>query len=238
MGYVYRHIRLDKNEPFYIGIGSDNSYTRANTKHERNNIWHKIVSKTDYLVEIVFEHNDYEVIKEKEIELILLYGRINLSTGSLSNLTNGGDGMLGFIPSEESRKNQSIRMSGENNPGFGKRYASVTKGMKKPKMVGLLSGEKNPMYNKNHTAKSREKISNALLGKYVGKDNPMWGKVRPEVSLNNKLSKGKKVLDTVTGDIYNCTRDASDFYGIGYSTLKQKLTGYIFNNTNLVRYDG
>lgn len=23
MAYVYRHIRLDKNEPFYIGIGKD-----------------------------------------------------------------------------------------------------------------------------------------------------------------------------------------------------------------------
>jgi hypothetical protein len=24
MAYLYRHIRHDKNEPFYIGIGSDN----------------------------------------------------------------------------------------------------------------------------------------------------------------------------------------------------------------------
>ena len=29
MAYVYRHIRLDKNEPFYIGIGSDKEYKRA-----------------------------------------------------------------------------------------------------------------------------------------------------------------------------------------------------------------
>jgi len=29
MCYVYRHIRLDKNEPFYIGIGSDFNYQRS-----------------------------------------------------------------------------------------------------------------------------------------------------------------------------------------------------------------
>jgi hypothetical protein len=32
MAYLYRHIRLDKNEPFYIGIGSDKQYKRAYNK--------------------------------------------------------------------------------------------------------------------------------------------------------------------------------------------------------------
>lgn len=48
MAYVYRHIRLDKNEPFYIGIGSDATYKRANTKKGRNEIWKRIVCKTTY----------------------------------------------------------------------------------------------------------------------------------------------------------------------------------------------
>lgn len=38
--YLYRHIRLDKNEPFYIGIGTKNKhkypYFRAKSKAERN----------------------------------------------------------------------------------------------------------------------------------------------------------------------------------------------------------
>ena len=32
MAYLYRHIRLDKNEPFYIGIVSDNVYKISNDK--------------------------------------------------------------------------------------------------------------------------------------------------------------------------------------------------------------
>lgn len=39
--YVYRHIRLDKNEVFYVGIGSDNKgkYLRAHGKEKRNKYW-------------------------------------------------------------------------------------------------------------------------------------------------------------------------------------------------------
>ncbi len=100
--YLYRHIRLDKNEPFYVGIGTINPYKtfatahkRAYEKHSHNPIWNKIVSKTDYIVQIIFTHDDYDVIKRKEIEFIKLYGRKDCKTGGLANLTDGGDGVLG-----------------------------------------------------------------------------------------------------------------------------------------------
>jgi len=73
MAYVYRHIRLDKNEPFYIGIGSDITYKRANEKARRNNIWKKIVAKSDYEIEILFDDITYDEAKLKEIEFINLY---------------------------------------------------------------------------------------------------------------------------------------------------------------------
>jgi hypothetical protein len=58
MAYLYRHIRLDKNEPFYIGISADNDnykYKMAYYKHKRSNFWKRIVAKTDYEVEIFLE---------------------------------------------------------------------------------------------------------------------------------------------------------------------------------------
>ena len=85
--YLYRHIRLDKNEPFYIGVGTKvnkksflkvtSEYVRAYSKTRRNKIWIDIVSKTDYEVEILLESDNYEFIKQKEIEFIALYGRRN-----------------------------------------------------------------------------------------------------------------------------------------------------------------
>ena len=42
MAYVYRHIRLDKNQPFYIGVGkNDNDLKRAFSKCNRNSYWRK-----------------------------------------------------------------------------------------------------------------------------------------------------------------------------------------------------
>lgn len=57
MAYLYRHIRLDKNVPFYIGIGSDNlgKYTRAYSTRSRNSYWKNIVNKTQYVIEIMLD---------------------------------------------------------------------------------------------------------------------------------------------------------------------------------------
>ena len=75
MAYVYRHIRLDKNEPFYIGVGSDNEYKRANTRKGRNKIWNDIVNKSDFEVEIIFDNISWEEALLKEVEFISLYKR-------------------------------------------------------------------------------------------------------------------------------------------------------------------
>ena len=55
MAYVYRHIRLDKNEPFYIGIGSDMTNKRANERARRSELWKKIVAKSEYEIEILMD---------------------------------------------------------------------------------------------------------------------------------------------------------------------------------------
>jgi hypothetical protein len=107
VAFVYRHIRLDTNEPFYIGIGSKNNFNRAYDK-KRNKIWQSIASNTNFDVEIMLDDLTWEEAKEKEKEFISLYGRINTNTGTLANLTNGGAGMLGFKFDENARKNMSI----------------------------------------------------------------------------------------------------------------------------------
>ena len=105
MAYVYRHIRLDTNQPFYIGIGSDKNYFRANQKSssKRNNYWFNIVSKTDYEVEIMLDDLTWQEACEKEKEFIALYGRKDNNTGILSNMTDGGEGVLNVIVSDITR---------------------------------------------------------------------------------------------------------------------------------------
>ena len=93
MTVVYRHRTLDTNEVFYVGIGS---IKRPYKKYGRNNFWKNIVNKHGYYVEIIQENLDWDSACELEEFLIKLYGRKDLGTGCLVNMTNGGDGLKNF----------------------------------------------------------------------------------------------------------------------------------------------
>ena len=138
MAYVYRHIRNDKNEPFYIGIGSDNVFKRANSKKGRNEIWKKIVHKTNYEVEILFSEISIEEAKKKEIEFITLYGRIANKDGILANLSGGGECFEN--PSLLTRKKLSIATKGVNNPFYGKKHTKETREFLSKRQAGLKRG--------------------------------------------------------------------------------------------------
>ncbi len=111
--YLYRHIRLDKNEVFYVGIGSkykQSPYKRAYDYWGRSVLWKRISDKTKYEVEIILESDSLSFIKEKEREFIKMYGRINLQTGTLCNLTDGGEGINNIIVSQDTRDKLKERM--------------------------------------------------------------------------------------------------------------------------------
>ena len=97
---LYRHIRLDTNKVFYIGIGSKK---RAYKKLGRNIYWNNIVNKTNYEVQILKSNLTWEEACELEILLINFYGRVNNKTGILCNMTCGGEGQLGLSSTIETR---------------------------------------------------------------------------------------------------------------------------------------
>lgn len=109
--YVYRHLKADSGEPFYIGIGKKHNYSntieseykRAYSKR-RSAFWYKIVNKHGVEVEILFESNSKDEIIKKEIEFIKLYGRRDLNTGILCNMTDGGE-----FPSNITIEKETIR---------------------------------------------------------------------------------------------------------------------------------
>ena len=106
MACVYRHIRLDTNMPFYVGMGEN--IDRAYSSHARNKHWHEVVGVVPYRVDVIFDYLDIEEATEKEKEFISIYGRLDLGTGTLCNLTNGGIGTLGRIIPESEKVSRSI----------------------------------------------------------------------------------------------------------------------------------
>lgn len=92
MAIVYRHIRKDTNNVFYIGIGKD--IKRAYHIYDRNKYWKNIINKTEYEIEIIAQDLSWEDACELEIFLIQEYGRKDLGLGTLVNLTDGGEGTL------------------------------------------------------------------------------------------------------------------------------------------------
>ena len=211
--FLYRHIRLDKNEPFYIGIGTVQErdlnnkrrciyYRRAYEEVGRNNIWHKVVLKTNYEVEILLESDDYKFIKQKEIEFITLYGRIDLGLGTLSNLTDGGQGVLGVIKTEEAKQ----------------KYRNSVLGSKRPQM----SGENNPFYGKTHTKETLEKMS--------GENNHFYGKEPWNKGVENFTIKGelhptaRKVINIVTLEIFNTVKEAAKSVNFSPNKLSRYIT--------------
>ena len=111
MHYLYQHRRLDTNVVFYVGIGTKSEkrtkghrteYERAYCKSKRSSFWKSVVAKANYCVDILFNSEDIDFIRRKEIELISFYGRRNVDEyGTLVNISSGGEFNNG-------RKNRNI----------------------------------------------------------------------------------------------------------------------------------
>lgn len=96
---LYRHIRNDTGEVFYVGIGKENRPRRTNG---RSAFWKSIVNKCGgYRVEIMESNLNWHEACKKEKYFIKLYGRRDKGVGTLCNMTDGGDGTTGSIISKE-----------------------------------------------------------------------------------------------------------------------------------------
>ena len=103
--YVYAYLRKD-GTPYYIGKGSKN---RAFDQHRRNNSGIQLPSNRD---RIVFLEKNLTEIGALAIErrYIQWYGRKDLGTGILRNMTNGGEGVVGM--SQLTRTRMSAQRKG------------------------------------------------------------------------------------------------------------------------------
>jgi hypothetical protein len=166
MAVVYKHIRLDTNETFYIGIGKQKRRAYSNSK--RSQYWHNIVNKVGYKVELLHEDVNWDEACKIEQELIMFYGRQDLGLGSLINMTDGGDGRYGSKASETTRKKMSESHKGLN---------TWSKGIKRPdELVDRISNSIKEYWKHNKkealSEETKQKIRESLIGRpgtWIGK---------------------------------------------------------------------
>jgi len=143
MYYAYEHYKKGTDQIFYVGIGKieEGKYQRAYSLAKRNTHWHATAKKYGFDSKIVFESESREEVCNKEIELILKYGRKDLGTGPLVNKTTGGektfkmskDTILKIL--ETKRKNGAMEIISQrarermltNNPWKGKTHDGFNK---------------------------------------------------------------------------------------------------------------
>jgi hypothetical protein len=171
MAYVYRHIRKDKDQVFYIGIGTDDKgkYTRAFSKN-RNRYWKRIVDKTDYEVEIIFDELTKEEAINKEIEFISIYGRHDLGFGSLCNLTDGGEGATNM--SEEGKERlREVRRNTIIPQEQKDKYSEMFKGSGNPNAYKVIHKHTLKVYGSILEAAKEYGINKRTLGNNLNINN-------------------------------------------------------------------
>jgi len=197
MAYVYQHIRIDTNTIFYVGIGSDEKghYSRAKRKSGRSKYWNNIVGKTEYRIEIIKDNISWDEAKVIEQKMIKDIGR-----DQLCNLTDGGDGVLGWCPSNKTREIWSKQRKGKATFS-GKKHSEESKKIMSEKKKGNIPANKGvPM-----TEEQKNKISESRKGK--------------------PSSRRKKVMCIENGVIYNSCEEAERELGLPKSGVNRAASG-------------
>lgn len=212
--YQYKNFEFEF-EPFYVGLGKKKRIDRhieyAKYKERKNeyktlkdNIILKILkNEKDPIRFKLYENITLESAIRLEKCLIKLIGRRDKKLGTLSNLTDGGEGTIGKIYTDielEKRREISKKLwkdgvfnnrniNGENNGFYNKIHSNDTKNKIKNTIGDSRKGEKNANYGRKWTEEQRILASNRQKENHshlLGENNPTK---RPEVRKNISLSK-------------------------------------------------
>lgn len=206
---VYIGQSIDVESRFYAHL-----YMLRNKVHYNShlqNTWDKY-GENNFKFEII-EECRYELLDDREKYYIKLYRSYLQEYGYNLNLGGQGDG--GHVPTEETRRKmseshkgmlgtpesrakQSAKLSGENNPMYGR------------------CGELNPTYGIPKTEAQREKLikswteekRNVARNKVLGDLNPMFGRCG---GLNHS---SRAVVCLNTGDVFETLKDAAAWCGL------------------------
>jgi group I intron endonuclease len=134
---------------------------------------------------------DWKIIGEHERYWIKFYNAFE--DKNHYNLTEGGGGISGFKKSPESRKKQSERMKGENNPFYNQTHTKKSR----KKMSDSKKGKPNP-----HTKEQDKKIGDKLRGRVQEDSNGFRHDLPSPEEIYNEWKSG--LTQKQLTEKYNC----------------------------------
>lgn len=225
--YVYQIIRQYNatgiEEVCYVGRGCGYRYSKhlnhLKKRKHINDLLQKWYDSNDssFAVKIIYKNLTNDEANNLERDQIGTYGRFDLGEGSLANKTNGGEGVMGWVPSEEvlakmrAPKSEehciSLSMSGK------KRYAGYSKEYKDEigrRLAGFRIGiPRSPetrikiakaMTGKSKSFETRAKTSEKQLGEKnhrYGKTNSAEHRAKLSVANSGKTQSAETVAKRV-----------------------------------------
>ena len=254
---VYMH-KNKVNGKMYIGITSRRPEVRwgnngSQYTSTKNPCFHSAIKKygwDNFEHIILFEHLTEEEAKSKERELIAEYHTCVYDDNKMGyNMTFGGEGLLGHVASEETRRKMSECRLGEKNAFYGKHHTEESKKKLSDALKGKLAGENNPFYGQTHSEETKQLLSeyaSARIGDknpnyenhaLAGENHPWYGKHLPEetkqkISAARKgkytgkdSSNAKPVYCYETNKVYITTREAAQELQIDASSIGKLCKG-------------
>ena len=194
--YTYIHMKETTGEIFYVGKGQGN---RFKTTKSRSEYWKRTAKKYGVIVDIVAHGISEHEALLLEKKLIKIYGRKNLGTGNLVNLTDGGEGYSGYICTDETRRKLSEAGKGRKHTEEHKQYMSEV-------MTGRLVSED-----------TKNKLRNYRLGKKLTEEQ--------RIKLRDSNSRSRKVMCIETGEIFKSASEAARCVGTDPSSICKACRG-------------
>lgn len=251
--YEYGKYSFD-HEPFYVGKGvgkrikqhyNPGELSRKNLKNSKIKSILNIGLKP---IELYIHENLTETEACKiECELILLIGRLELKTGPLTNMTDGGDGVSGYIATDELKLKRSINSQGSKNPFYGKKHILGSMDFMNRKVYqidintdeiikefpSISNAAKETGSNENHIGeccRGKRKTNNGFKWKYADDNiaNRNWNSGRKSKENGGKV----KILqlDFETDEVikeWDSISDAARFFKIRRQNIIKALTGWV-----------
>jgi group I intron endonuclease len=207
---VYIHINKINGKK-YVGITSQNPEKRWGTNgcKYRKGYFRNAINKYGWnsfqhdIVATNLCETDAKIIEKKLIEVL------NTKAPNGYNLTLGGDGALGYSPTQETkckmskaskekwRDKEFLQKMIELRHNSNSVYQSKEF---KEKISSIVRGEKNPNYNHKWSDEQKNNL------RIKQKQNPMY--------LNETNPNAKRIRCIETGEIFDCMKFAQEKYGL------------------------